>query len=1309
MNRFTGIVGSFGPVGGVVRRLLSALLALCLATVGLVVLAEAPASAANQTFVYTPGTVVTAGVPAPGAGNIEASGDSDTYTFSAQQGQMLTMTELACSATGDYADVCRYYTSWELKSPSDTTLGSGSFFSLESTYWTAPETGTYTLVVSTSENSNPDYYTATYSFQATVVSESDQTFSYSPGTTVSDGVPTAGQGNLETSGASDTYTFTAQAGQMLTMTELACSATGDYADVCRYYTSWELKSPSDTTVASGSFFSLESTQWTALETGTYTLVVSTSANSNPNYYAATYSFVIFSAEGTVPSIGTFDISPSSGSAPLAVSATISATDADGDPLIFMVDWGDGSSSTVGALPTAPVAHTYTNPGTYQASLLVSDGTNPAVSQQETVTASSPTPPTVDSFGVTPNSGVASLDAQANFSASDPNGDPLTYVLDWGDGSTPDSGTYPAGTLAHTYVNPGTYHPTVTVTDGTWTDAETQTVLVTPDQPLAANAGDDRATSVGETVTFDGTNSTPAAVIDSYEWSFSDGTVLTGPVVTHSFAAAGTYGVVLTVEADGVTNIDSAVVTVVPAGTGTVVTVESSGSPVPSAQVLVQTADGVQVSGVTDSNGVSTLWGLPDGDLTVFAYKQGFMGGTGTVTVTGGNGAVTVNLPTGSPGSADMETHALTYQEIIDAGIDPNDPANQHVFEYDIVLVFGPETSNFTYLVNSVGDVVGGTGGGGGGNGGVVVGDSVFVPTIQPIAEGVPPAINWLVIPGEARWLKEFFEVRLIVSNLAPAGFTFTQGTATLELPDGLVLAPTPDPQSLTVNVGDVAGGTQQEVSWIVRGDAEGEYFPAATYSGVLAPITAPINLRGETPPDKPVKVWACSALQFLVQPDDHLDQYEPYRVRVGLKNVSDVPVYNVSNELKQDGRFGFIFQPLEDFEQSTAVIEPGDTFWADYVLMPWIPGGDLSESLSFVTHTGGDCSLPWVIDEQPAPTSRPQASQTVVGSDVQVNFDSVPGAVGYDLFGTTDVDTLVRYGAPNGLQPDEPFPTTPLVSTNDGTATSLNIPLSSLGDYDWVGLSVRFADGSREMLHNLVKLPSRVSIGSAWVTEGNSGTTNLTFPVRLSAPSTDTVTVDWATATGAQPEAGVDFEAASGTVTFAPGETEKDVDVTVYGDTLDEVGIWGAEWMGVTLSNSVNAVLPGGWGNLAFGVIVDDDPTPSLSIGPAAVTEGDSGTTTLSFPVTLSAPSGETVTVDWTTASGDEPEAGVDYEAANGTLTFAPGETQKYIDVTVYGDTVDEPGIWGAEWMGLILSNSVNATLPGGWGNLTFGFIVDDD
>jgi hypothetical protein len=86
----------------------------------------------------------------------------------------------------------------------------------------------------------------------------------------------------------------------------------------------------------------------------------------------------------------------------------------------------------------------------------------------------------------------------------------------------------------------------------------------------------------------------------------------------------------------------------------------------------------------------------------------------------------------------------------------------------------------------------------------------------------------------------------------------------------------------------------------------------------------------------------------------------------------------------------------------------------------------------------------------------------------------------------------------------------------------------------------------------VVANPPRVSVGDVEVAEGNSGTTLLSFPVRLSNPIDQPVSIEYSTADGTATE-DTDYTGTSGTLTFAPGEVEKFITVVVSGDLDDEL------------------------------------------------------------------------------------------------------------------------------------------------------------
>jgi large repetitive protein len=223
-------------------------------------------------------------------------------------------------------------------------------------------------------------------------------------------------------------------------------------------------------------------------------------------------------------------------------------------------------------------------------------------------------------------------------------------------------------------------------------------------------------------------------------------------------------------------------------------------------------------------------------------------------------------------------------------------------------------------------------------------------------------------------------------------------------------------------------------------------------------------------------------------------------------------------------------------------------------------------------------------------------------------------------------------------------------------------------------------------------------IDNAPVTEGSTGTTDATFTVSLSRASGNTVTVAYTTAEGSatDPE---DFASRSGTLTFAPGEVTKTITVPVVADALDEPN----ETFTVVLSGAANATIADATG---VGTINNDDATPTLSVNDATADEGDTDGTPAgsdaTFTITLSAPSGQPVTVTYQTAD-DTATAGGDYTAKAATpVTFEPGETTKEIVVDVLPDNTDEPD----ETFTLNLSAPTNATLADASGT---GTITDDD
>lgn len=224
--------------------------------------------------------------------------------------------------------------------------------------------------------------------------------------------------------------------------------------------------------------------------------------------------------------------------------------------------------------------------------------------------------------------------------------------------------------------------------------------------------------------------------------------------------------------------------------------------------------------------------------------------------------------------------------------------------------------------------------------------------------------------------------------------------------------------------------------------------------------------------------------------------------------------------------------------------------------------------------------------------------------------------------------------------------------------------------------------------------PVVLNVADVSVVEGNAGTTIANVTISLTAPSTERVTGRLATSNGTA-IAGSDYASRNGDVSFAPGQTERVIAITVNGDVAVEPD----ENFFVTMSNVVNATLGDGQGVVT--IVNDDAVLPTLSINDTSVAEGNSGTRNAVFTVTLSAAATSPVSVSFATANGTAT-AGSDYLATSGSVTIPTGARTAVINVPVNGDTLVEPN----ETLFVNLSASSGATLADAQGLAT---ISNDD
>jgi len=224
-----------------------------------------------------------------------------------------------------------------------------------------------------------------------------------------------------------------------------------------------------------------------------------------------------------------------------------------------------------------------------------------------------------------------------------------------------------------------------------------------------------------------------------------------------------------------------------------------------------------------------------------------------------------------------------------------------------------------------------------------------------------------------------------------------------------------------------------------------------------------------------------------------------------------------------------------------------------------------------------------------------------------------------------------------------------------------------------------------------------LAIGDVAVTEGDSGTKAATFAVSMSqaAPYPVSFNASANTTQGASATAGVDYVAVGFAGLAIPaGQTSKTFGVTIKGDTTIEAN----ESFVAKIDTPVGATIMDG---SALGTITNDD-APALTIADVAVVEGNSGTKTATFTVSLSRVSPFPVSFNVATANGSAV-AGTDYASIALVGQVIPaGSTSRGVAVTIYGDATIE----ASENFVVSVSNVANAVVADGAAS---GTITNDD
>ena len=222
-----------------------------------------------------------------------------------------------------------------------------------------------------------------------------------------------------------------------------------------------------------------------------------------------------------------------------------------------------------------------------------------------------------------------------------------------------------------------------------------------------------------------------------------------------------------------------------------------------------------------------------------------------------------------------------------------------------------------------------------------------------------------------------------------------------------------------------------------------------------------------------------------------------------------------------------------------------------------------------------------------------------------------------------------------------------------------NVVSGRIGDISDVGLGT---------IQDNDPLPT-ISIDNVSLEEGDQGGKEFNFNVNLTNPSSQTITVDYATGDDTATVENNDYFAEAGTLSFAPGETSQTITVIVNGDTSVELATGIIESFTLDLANAINATVDEEKSQ-GIGDIIDDDAVARFAIDDVTQTETDGGTTPFVFTVTRSEEITKATTIDYAIVDGTADSE--DYLATNGTISFEPGVTEQEIVVEVAGDPLPE-------------------------------------
>ncbi|MCC2472410.1 choice-of-anchor L domain-containing protein [Bacillus pacificus] len=363
--------------------------------------------------------------------------------------------------------------------------------------------------------------------------------------------------------------------------------------------------------------------------------------------------------------------------------------------------------------------------------------------------------------------------------------------------------------------------------------------------------------------------------------------------------------------------------------------------------------------ITGSNGTLSLK-PQEGAYKVYVYKKGYKPVAVDVVVKNDERTKQkVILEPSQLFDGKMNVTQMSKEEIEKAGIDVNHPDNRHVYKFELHLKIDNEDKKVDYIINNVGKVIQG-------DLNVSIGSGASEVNVYPVViqnerfqeKEAPPAVGYMVVPGKVSWLKEFFKVEVMIQSFADEPFELTNTNVSLNLPEGLSLAPISEKQSDTIHLGTIGGNEVKKAEWYIRGDKKGEYHLNANFSSTLYPFDEPLSAGFKTA--KPIEVYGEDGVKMHIKVDKKAYRGLPYVVRVGIENKSPNVIYDLQVELNEEEKKNFVYTPGTELKRVVNSIPSGETVWLDYLLLPKI-SGDLNIGKSFIKKVGDGINIETVL------------------------------------------------------------------------------------------------------------------------------------------------------------------------------------------------------------------------------------------------------------------------------------------------------------------------------------------------------------